>query len=74
MHHQVYGDYDMETVVGSIVQNPKNPALWGLRNEDKVNWTYEKPDGTQIPVEIGKTAGIASGVKIHFSDSIGEFK
>ena len=74
LHHHVYGDYDMETVVGSVIQNPKNPALWGIRNEDSVNWTYEKPDGTQIPVEIGRTAGIANGVKIHFSDSVGEFK
>lgn len=74
MRHHVYGDYDMETVVGSIVQNPNNPALWGIKNEDKVNWTYEKVDGTQIPVEVGKTAGIAKGVKVHFSDSIGEFK
>lgn len=74
MRHHVYGDYDMETVVGSVVQNPKNPSLWGIRNEDKVNWTYEKTDGTQIPVEIGKTAGIAKNVKIHFSDAVGEFK
>lgn len=73
MSHHVYNDYDMETVVGSVVQNPKNPSLWGIRNEDKVNWTYQKPDGIQIPVEIGRTAGIAGGVKIHFSDSIGEF-
>ena len=35
---------------------------------------YEKQDGTQIPVEIGRTAGIANGVKIHFSDAVGEFK
>ncbi|MCR4690592.1 MAG: hypothetical protein K5739_04550 [Lachnospiraceae bacterium] len=72
-HHHVYGDYDMDSFVGSVVQNPKNPALWGIRNEDKVNWTYEKPDGTQIPIETGKTAGIAAGVKIHFADSVGEF-
>lgn len=72
--HHVYRDYDMETAVGSLVQNPKNPALWGIRNEDKVNWTYEKADGTQIPVEIGRTAGIAKGVKIHFADATGEFK
>lgn len=74
LHHHVYGDYDMETVVGSVIQNPNNPALWGIRNEDKVNWTYEKADGTQIPVEVGKTAGIAKGIKIHFSDSMGEFR
>lgn len=73
MHHHIYGDFDMERVVGSVVQNPNNPALWGIKNEDTVNWTYEKADGTQIPVEIGKSAGIAKGVKIHFSDSVGEF-
>ena len=72
--HHIYNDYDMETIVGSVVQNPKNPSLWGIKNEDMVNWTYEKEDGTQIPVEIGRSASIASGVKIHFSDSIGEFK
>ena len=70
----IYNDFDMEREVGSLVQNPKNPALWGIRNEDKLNWTYEKADGTQIPVEVGKTAGIAAGVKIHFSESVGEFK
>lgn len=74
LHHHIYSDFDMETVVGEVVQNPKNLALWGIRNEDKLNWTYEKADGTQIPVEVGKTAGIAAGVKIHFSESVGEFK
>ncbi len=72
--HHVYGDFDMETVVGSVVQNPKNPNLWGIRNEDKINWTYEKADGTQIPVANGRSAGIAAGVKIHFGQVMGEFK
>lgn len=72
-HHHVYGDYDMDHFVGAVVQNPKNPNLWGIRNEDTVNWTYEKADGTQLPIEIGRTAAIAPGVKIHFSDSVGEF-
>ena len=64
----------MDTYVGSVVQNPKNPNLWGIRNEDNVNWTYEKADGTQIPIEVGRTAGIAAGVKIHFTDAVGEFR
>ena len=73
-HHHVYGDYDMDTVVGSVVQNPNNPNLWGIRNEDNTNWTYEKADGIQIPIEVGRSAGIMPGVKILFSDSVGEFK
>lgn len=72
--HHLYDDFDMETVVGSLVQNPKNPNLWGIRNEDKVNWTYEKADGTQIPVAIGRSAGIAAGTKIHFGQTIGDFR
>ena len=71
--HHIYNNFDIETVVGTVVQNPKNPNLWGIRNEDKVNWTYEKADGTQIPVAPGRTAGIASGVKIRFGQCIGEF-
>lgn len=51
LHHHVYDDFDMDTVVGSVVQNPKNQALWGIRNEDKVNWTYQKADGTQIKIK-----------------------
>lgn len=74
LHHHIYGDYDMETVVGTVVQNPNNPNLWGIRNEEDVNWTYEKADGTQIPVPKGRSAAIASGVKIHFSTEVGEFK
>lgn len=72
--HHIYNNFDIETVVGTVVQNPKNPNLWGIRNEDKVNWTYEKADGTQIPVAPGRTAGIASGVKIRFGQCVGEFK
>lgn len=72
--HHVYNNNDMDTVVGSVVQNPKNPNLWGIRNEDKVNWTYEKADGTQIPVAQGRSAAIAAGTKIHFGQCTGEFK
>lgn len=72
--HHVNGDYDMDTVVGSVVQNPKNPNLWGIRNEDKVIWTYIKADGTQIPVAVGRSAGIAANTKINFGQVTGEFQ
>lgn len=72
--HYLYGDFDMDTVVGSVVQNPNNPNLWGIRNEDKVNWTYEKADGSQIPVAIGRSAGIVANAKLFFGQAQGEFK
>lgn len=71
--HYLYDNFDMESIVGSVVQNPHNPNLWGIRNEDKVNWTYEKADGTQIPVAVGRSAAIAVGAKINFGQTVGEF-
>lgn len=71
--HSIYGDYDMDTVVGEVVQNPNNPNLWGIKNESKENWTYIRPDGQQLPVAVGKTAAIAKDAKISFGQNIGEF-
>ncbi|MCR5019714.1 protein kinase [Ruminococcus sp.] len=71
--HHIVGDYDVDTVVGNVVRNPKNPKQWGLCNCSNINWTYIKPDGQQIAVENGKRATIAKGVKINFGQVVGEF-
>lgn len=71
--HHIDGRFDMDTIVGEVVQNPKNPALWGVRNLTSENWTYIKADGTQIPVAQGKSAAIARDAKIDFGIVTGEF-
>lgn len=71
--HHIDGGHDMETAVGEVVQNPANPNLWGIRNLTGDNWTYIKADGTQIPVEEGRTAAIAKDAKIDFGQQTGEF-
>lgn len=72
--HSIYADYDMNSVVGEVVQNPNNPNLWGIKNDSKENWTYIRPDGQQIPVAIGRSAAIAKDAKIGFGQFVGEFK
>lgn len=72
MHH-IKGDHDMDTVVGEVVQNPRNPKMWGIKNLSKENWTYIKADGTQIPVAEGRSAAIAKDAKIDFGIMTGEF-
>ena len=71
--HQISGDYDMDTVVGVVVQNPQNPALMGIQNDSSKNWTYIKPDGTQIPVAPGRKAAVMKNAKIDFGTKTGEF-
>ena len=72
--HHINEDYDMDTIVGTIVVNPKNPSLWGIRNMTNENWTYIKGDGTQIAVAPGKAASIAKSAKINFGTVEGEFE
>ncbi|MCD8119290.1 MAG: hypothetical protein LUE29_07420 [Lachnospiraceae bacterium] len=71
--HHVRNDFDMDHAVGTVIQNPRVPTLWGIRNEDESNWTYEKADGSQLPVPCGRSATIAPGTKIHFDQCTGEF-
>ncbi|MDR0500106.1 MAG: serine/threonine-protein kinase [Coriobacteriales bacterium] len=72
--HDTNGNYDMQTITGSLVQNPNNPNLWGIRNDSSENWTYIKTDNTQVPIAPGKSALIAKGTKINFGQTIGEFE
>lgn len=71
--HHIEGNYDMETKVGEVVQNPANPKLWGMKNLSGDNWTYIKADGTQVPVPLGRSAAIAVDTKIDFGQMTGEF-
>ncbi len=71
--HHTDGGYDMETAAGEVVRNPKNSDIWGIKNLTKDNWTYIKADGTQIPIEPGRSAAIAENVKIDFGQLVGEF-
>ncbi len=73
-NHNVYGDYDMDTVAGELVQNPNNPGFWGIKNVTSENWTYIRADGQQLPVGPGRSAAIAKDVKINFGQYVGEFK
>lgn len=72
--HHINSDYDMTTLVGEIVVNPKDPSKWGVRNKTKQNWTYIKADGTQITVAPDKAATIAKNVRIDFGAVEGTFE
>jgi serine/threonine protein kinase len=67
--HHILNDYDIETAVGEVVQNPANPNLYGLRNLTDVPWTYIKLDGTSVPVPPQKSASIVKGTKLDFNNS-----
>ena len=72
--HHIRGDYDMETVVGEVVANPKDPTRWGIRNKTQENWTYIKANGAQVTVASERAAAIAKDAKLDFGSVEGVFE
>ncbi len=70
--HHIKNDYDLNTVMLSVSQNPNNPSQWGLKNETQETWTYIKADGSQTMLPPGRSAALVTGSKINFGNVIGE--
>jgi uncharacterized protein YegL len=71
--HYIAGDYDIASFAGTVIQNPNNPQILGLRNDTQSDWTYIKTDGTQVPVPPGKSAALVKAAKVNFGQKTGEF-
>ncbi|MCL1789224.1 MAG: serine/threonine-protein kinase [Oscillospiraceae bacterium] len=72
--HHMTGNFNLETVIGSVTQNPNNPNQWGIRNESGCGWVYISADGSRTPVAVGKSALIAKGARIDFGSQVGEIQ
>ena len=71
--HHTNNDYNMETIIGKVVQKPKHPRQWGIKNMSSNNWTFIKPNGQSLLVEPGQALPLLKGAKINFgSKYIGE--
>ena len=56
---------------GVVVQNPKDPNRWGIRNLSSSPWGVKEPgaDGRR-ELEPGKTIAIAEGLELTFSNGV----
>ncbi len=73
-HHIGQSSVAEEKCVAEVVQNPQNPALFGLRNLTTEAWTMTKPDGVIVDVPPGRTAPILQGNTINFGLVNGEIR
>lgn len=65
---------DDGTAIAEVVENPKIPGSFGLRNLTQEGWTLTKPDGAVVDVPPGRTAPIMNGNRIHFGLVTGEIR
>jgi DNA-binding helix-hairpin-helix protein with protein kinase domain len=58
---------DYLTQTGVVIQNPKDPSRWGIRNAGTKSWFVKKPDEDKASeLEAGKAVAVADGTEIEF--------
>lgn len=57
---------DNSKVAGRVIRNPKNPTLWGIRNESGIQWAVTIPTGEMKLIDNGSVMPVKSGLKIRF--------
>ncbi|MBN1261204.1 MAG: serine/threonine protein kinase [Anaerolineae bacterium] len=66
--------YDFSTPVAEMVQHPKDPTLWGLKNLANEKWVITGKDGNIQDVEPGQSVRLAIGTRINFGKKEGEIR
>jgi len=58
-------------IIATIIENPNNPSILGMRNDSPVNWSAILSNKT-LDIPPGKTITIAKSVKLNFGGILGE--
>lgn len=62
---------DFKKIVGEVIRNPKNPAIWGLRNLSDEVWQVETKDGNVKNIGKNEVLVVTKAKQIHFPNCIG---
>ena len=64
--------YDFSEPLAEIVQHPRNPSLWGIRNIGDTKWVATTDDGvTHQDVAVSQSVTLADGAQIRFGKRVG---
>ena len=73
-HLDDHQPFNFANPVAEVVQHPKDPNIWGLKNLTSNKWVITAADGSVKDVEPSKSAPLASGSKISFGRLEGEIR
>lgn len=62
---------DYTKIVGEVIMNKNNNALWGIKNLGDATWTFPVPEGQLKIVEKNSVIPIAQGMEINFGNTTG---
>lgn len=68
--HTTNAEDDFSFVTGEVLQNPKNPNLWGIRNLSDSQWSIVTPSGEIKLIDRGGVMPILPNLKITFKSGV----
>jgi serine/threonine protein kinase len=66
--------YDFSQPIAQVVQHPKDPSVWGLKNLSDEKWVITTRQGEVQDVEPGRSVTLAVGTRINFGKKEGEIR
>ncbi|HEX2568552.1 MAG TPA: serine/threonine protein kinase [Polyangia bacterium] len=66
--------YDFSAPLAEVTRHPTDPGRWGIKNLSNDAWNLVLADGTQKPVEPGRSLPLVSGSKVKFGAVEGEIR
>lgn len=60
---------DIKSELGSVVSNPKDRSLFGIRNLSKISWKVNLPNGNQKPLAPGYVVPVTKGFIIECTNN-----
>jgi len=69
--HHFGRPYDFSKVVAEMVQHPKNPSRWGLKNLSNKNWIYKDNNGSEKDVPPGRSLVLKQRRTVNFGGTPG---
>jgi len=66
--------YDFSKPVAGIVQHPKDPNIWGLKNISDEKWSTTAKDGSVKEINPGQSLTLATEIEINFGKAKGEIR
>ncbi|MFQ5615560.1 MAG: serine/threonine protein kinase [Anaerolineales bacterium] len=73
-HVDVQKPYDFSQPVAEVVQHPRDPGIWGLKNLANEKWVITTADGGIKDVPPGRSVTLVSGTKIQFGRADGRIR
>lgn len=73
-HVDPHDEQTADDIIGDLTQHPKDPSVWGLRNQGSTPWTATAPDGGMKEIAPQRSVSLTAGMKLNIGGATAEIE